>query len=200
MNPRGQVYDRCLWRKGPGKVCDSFVATPKGMWEHLLGDHLRAPKRENSKWDFAGTSSRPYSCRWGECRRFQGKTTTSLYDIGMHVKTHLPDTSARAATRQRYNRTGGEDTAHEGEFESQLFYNTTVDERGDAAGIPLTSALVLRNLARNLPKVETKDAEGVGWTSKLFGPVEPQLWYVMAHNKPLAGYMADLTATISARP
>lgn len=90
-------------------------------------------------------------------------------------------------------------------------HNTLTDERSDAIGMPLTSALVLRNLARVLPKtslaaaneearveaevdgMEVEDdevADNVLWT--YFGGVRDQLYYVMAHNQPLREYLAPL--------
>lgn len=88
------------------------------------------------------------------------------------------------------------------------WFNTVIDERGDAAGLPLTSALVLRNMARNLPKTNPNRNTGVGenevggddrelWIRKLFGPIMAKLWFVMAHNRSLAGYMADLMAVVA---
>ena len=66
---------------------------------------------------------------------------------------------------------------------------TATDEAGQAAGIPLTSVLVLRNLARNLPKTEAEDSAlksgNVSFVERLFKPVEPKLFDIMAHNKPL---------------
>jgi chromatin structure-remodeling complex subunit RSC9 len=115
----------------------------------------------------------------------------------MHVKTHMPETK-KAHIKAKHSLSLSPDGPHEAQFRSQIFYNTAVDENGDAAGLPLTAALVLRNLARNLPKGEMGEREGEGWMRRLFAPVEPQLWFVMAYNKPLAGYMADLTGTIAA--
>ena len=77
-----------------------------------------------------------------------------------------------------------------------------MDDRGDAAGLPLTSVLVLRNLARNLGKVgggvdgKGDTGENEGWMERLFGGVRGSLWFVMAHNRPLAGYVADLMGVV----
>jgi chromatin structure-remodeling complex subunit RSC9 len=68
-----------------------------------------------------------------------------------------------------------------------------VDERGDAAGIPLTAVLVLRNLARNLRRLgreeeereDEREAGGGRKVAKFFGGVEGELWFVFAHNKSL---------------
>jgi chromatin structure-remodeling complex subunit RSC9 len=59
---------------------------------------------------------------------------------------------------------------------------TGTDDRGEAAGIPLTAALVLRNVARR----------GAIGGKELLVAERPLLFEVMAVNKPLAAYVADL--------
>lgn len=64
-----------------------------------------------------------------------------------------------------------------------------MDEHGDAAGISLTAVLVLRNLARNLVKTEaeeiaTKQGE-LSYLTRYFKPIEPRLFYLLAHSKTM---------------
>ena len=79
-----------------------------------------------------------------------------------------------------------------------MYQNTAVDELGNAAGLSLTSVLVLRNLARNIPKATAlldttnRDAFRIECMEKLFGPLMDRFIFVMAHNKPLAGYDSDV--------
>jgi chromatin structure-remodeling complex subunit RSC9 len=96
--------------------------------------------------------------------------------------------------------------------------NTATDERNDAAGLPLASVLVLRNLARQMaklddgpqrdgapsaPKVSREDGdvkmeERDGWVRRVFAPVKDQLYFVMAHNLTLREYMVTLMKAIAA--
>ncbi len=200
MDPKGRLYARCLWKPpGDKDACGEFLLKPKQMWEHLINAHIKIPKHEDGRYDFTPSTTPKHDCHWGECRRFAATGgSTSPYEIGMHIKTHLPDTSKKAPLRAKHNRSVGPDTPQEAVYQTHLWLNTQVDERGDAAGLPLTSALVLRNLARNLPKIVEGETEEGGWMRKLFGPVRERLWFVMAHNRPLAGYMADLMAVITA--
>jgi chromatin structure-remodeling complex subunit RSC9 len=73
---------------------------------------------------------------------------------------------------------------------------TTRDERNpgaapQAGGVPLSAALVLRNMARNAPKTDAEDellktsARGGGWNERLFRLVLPRLHEVHAQNKAL---------------
>jgi len=98
------------------------------------------------------------------------------------------------------------------------FMNTATDERNDAAGLPLASVLVLRNLARQMAKLDDapqrdgapsapKVGRGDGdvemeerdsWVRKVFAPVKDQLYFVMAHNLTLREHMVTLTKAIAA--
>ncbi|KAI9663570.1 MAG: Chromatin structure-remodeling complex protein rsc9 [Trizodia sp. TS-e1964] len=190
---KGLTYSPCLWQGDGSGKCDFLTLEPKEMWYHLIQEHLKIPKLDDGKWNFDNTDNQTYYCQWGDCKKFGTKGTSSVYEVGMHVKTHLPDAPDKAGLKQKHNST------REVEYRSTIYHNTITDERGDASGLPLSSALVLRNLARNLPKPEPGlEVTDGGWMAMLFKPVEPQLWFVMAHNKPLMGYMADLTETISA--
>ncbi|KAI9714161.1 MAG: hypothetical protein M1812_006489 [Candelaria pacifica] len=188
----GRLYLRCHWRITDDKVCGDFLSEAKTLHEHLLLSHLHIPKDENGKWDTSVKEGRTYNCRWTGCTRYPGEH--NAWDVGYHIKQHLPDKNA--LLHQSRNKTPGPGLLQDAELMTHVWYNTAVDERGDAAGLPLTAALVLRNLARNLPR--PANSEEVSWTSQLFAPVMPQLWFVMAHNRPLAVYITDLANAISA--
>ena len=225
MDPKGRVYNRCLWKVPGSKSCGDFFLKPKHMFDHLVYDHLGIDRRVDGTWDLASTtraSQRPYDCYWSSCRHFTNASKVpSPYQLGMHIKTHLPDVSNKAVLRQKNNRTPANQTAlpvkenngytvstgtvnidpaqgREATYFCQMNQNTAVDELGNAAGLPLTSVLVLRNLARNIPKAAAlldtvnRDAFRVDCMEKLFGPLKDRLIFVMAYNRPLAGYVSDV--------
>lgn len=225
MDPKGRVYSRCLWKVPGLKPCGDFFLKPKHMFDHLVYDHLGIDRRADGTWDFESTlraNQRPNDCYWSNCRHFtnDGKVP-SPYQLGMHVKTHLSDVSNKAVLRQKNNRTPANQTAlpaketngkimstgaikidpaqgREATYKYQMYQNTAVDELGNASGIPLTSVLVLRNLARNIPKAAAlldtinRDAFRTDCMEKLFGPLKERFTLVMAHNRPLAGYVSDV--------
>ncbi len=214
MDLKGRLYTRCLWKAPTDpNVCGQFFLKPKQMWEHLVNNHIQIPQHDDGRYDFTPTPTRTYNCHWNGCQHFSTAGTSNPnptpYEVGMHIKTHLPDTSKKAPLRAKNTRLVMPDAPQEAQYMTFLWLNTAVDERGDAAGIPLTAVLVLRNLARNLPKVaDTQGGEdglngdghgqrAEGWLRRLFAPVMGRLWFVMAHNKPLAGYMADLMAVVA---
>lgn len=162
-----------------------------------------------------------YTCRWGPCIRFHpssSRGSPSPVIVGKHIQTHLPDSSDQYSLRMNHNRTP-EDlalTTSQSRPSSALQYpNGTpagtiaakdwktlyvpTDERGQATGLPLMSALCLRNLARQLPKLED-DGEGEEGretrVEKLFVPLREQLFYVMAHTVSLKDYLVDLERAV----
>ena len=229
MDTKNRVYSRCLW-KPPGwpKICGKFFLKPQDMWEHIVYSHIQIPRNADGNFDIRAHNllqSQIYECYWANCYRFASRGgTSSPYELGMHVKTHLPDTSRLASHKAKSNRSVplsnsrdpmNHDNIHanadlkgrEAVREYQTWYNTAIDERGDAAGLPLTSVLVLRNLARNIPKavVGLEDEMGGssppaggkgGWMERLLGPLRGKLWYAMAHNRPLASYVGDLIGIV----
>ncbi|KAF2621615.1 hypothetical protein BU25DRAFT_443700 [Macroventuria anomochaeta] len=127
----------------------------------------------------AASEPQTYNCHWANCTHFS-TDTDSAFLAGQHVKTHLPDTSIKQAIHARHNRaaedsrpsTSSAQPSSAG-YNSTLgsvirhtptttsaslapnfrYFNTATDEANDAAGLPLSSVLVLRNLARQLNKI-----------------------------------------------
>ncbi|KAL3421783.1 Chromatin structure-remodeling complex subunit rsc9 [Phlyctema vagabunda] len=196
---KGDEYSRCQWRSHPTGVtqCGEFFMTAENMYNHILKDHFQAPQLENGMFQ---DHIQDYLCLWGSCQKHPlGAPASRLSQIASHIKVHLPQSSpsdgAPPAKRLKPS------YIIPGVKQLFTFMNTPTDERGDAAGIPLSAVLVLRNLARNLPKTEAeevalKTGEKVSWVDRLFKPVEKQLFEVFAHNKTLSIYMADLIAAI----
>jgi chromatin structure-remodeling complex subunit RSC9 len=203
MHPNGQLYRSCLWSNASHNSrseCGQYLLTAKDIWDHVLRDHLHAPADSEGHLQFRKDVSSPLLCCWAGCGRTFGPSPNALFDIGMHVKTHLSDnTPSSTEVVDSKSSKSARQIVQAAEYSTHSFLNTTVDERGDAAGLPLAAVLVLRNLARNLPRTEPAEVQEESWIAKLFAPVKPQLWFVMAFSKPLAGYIADLTNVIEKR-
>lgn len=250
MDVKDRVYSPCHWTLPGMKPCGQFFLKPKHMFDHIASVHLGIPKTKDGSWNLNPSSlppldQQPVDCFWAGCRHYHRQKPTSRpspFDIGMHVKTHLPDTSAKAALRQKHNRTPATRTVaprdaslkpgatvadpdpdnpdgREAKYGYQIWHNTATDERGEAAGLPLTAVLVLRNLARNIPKAAaylqdaadshgrgrrlfmmsapTDESQGKeGWMEKLFGPLKPRFAFVLAHNRSLGSHVADLMSWV----
>jgi chromatin structure-remodeling complex subunit RSC9 len=227
-------YMRCQWQHSPSLLnghadlkhstarrdCGEFAPGPKAMWEHVVSVHLKVPRDDSGKWVLeqkpdinmsngdavSSTAPKKYFCQWGGCKHFHPSGSESAYEVGQHVKTHLPDTSPLHSLHAKHNRTPsniiytpssaatvrspsnpkpkfngpvGFGALGMGNSHSDLdapngfdagtnpqtpgshpppphlkYHNTAVDERNDAFGLPLGAVLVLRNLARQMPKLD----------------------------------------------
>lgn len=198
---KGQPYAHCLWHVEGGKECGEFAANGKSMWEHVVTAHLGVTKDEAGQYILDVADTTLHNCCWAGCTRFDGVGAASAFIVGMHVKTHLPDTSSASTQRAKYNITPDQASTTDTTHKPWTMQNTMTDERLEAIGLPLTSALVIRNLARMLPRTSAGlDKEGgvnenVLWD--YFGSVRDQLFYVMAHNQPLREWLAPLAQKLT---
>ncbi|XMA17336.1 hypothetical protein WAI453_010127 [Rhynchosporium graminicola] len=204
VDPKGEEASKCLWQGpfGGAEPCGQFFMSPETMFQHILKEHLGARQLEDGK--FENSSTQAYKCLWDQCHRFKSAPAAKLLDIANHIKVHLPP---RHVPRKEPESSGPPPAKKlkpsyiiPAPKRSLVFQVTAQDERQEAAGIPLSAVLVLRNLARNIPKTDAeataKLENGVSWLDRLFKPVEPRLFEVLAHNKSLASYISDLVGAI----
>ena len=227
IDSKGRVYSRCMWKDPDSKPCEEYQLKPRHMLEHVAREHFDLERGEDGLWKPEEGGDNPRrDCYWAGCRHFErrGSVAASAQELGMHVKTHMPDMSTKSAHRQKHNRIPATQTVPirmlEGDvrpditfkidpehgreaMQKQLTYqNTAVDEVGNASGLPLTSALILRNLARNTPKAMALIEEADQNTMRLqameglFGPIRERLMYVVGHNRPLSGYASDVLSWV----
>ncbi|KAI1374507.1 hypothetical protein F4677DRAFT_426398 [Hypoxylon crocopeplum] len=210
INPETkEEYSPCRWMiaKGPYlKKCNQFFLGGEMMWHHVLTDHLGVSVGEKGQIEDKEVNA---SCDWEDCTKYARQTQTRLSPLARHLKTHFPSPQKRvpgeglesAAKRQRKAYVTPAKTM------SLAWEQTivTTDEKDpkveQAAGIPLSAVLVLRNIARNVVKTESEEqllkkhemgGEGGGWNEKLFRPVMARLFEVMTENKVLADYITSL--------
>lgn len=218
---KGRAYMSCLWATGTQAVCGTFFQKAEDLFVHIIKSHIGVTQDPNGKWEFeklrrhAKTHKIKFNCEWAGCKHFAvSKGIDSPYKVGMHVKTHMPDHSEMAEERSQHNTSKRRKVSkdpldnvleyHVGkdlpaEFQTFKWQNTLVNQRGEAAGLPLTAVLVLRNIARTIPKAVSGTEVSKGtkeWLDELFGPLMERLWHVAAYNKALMGNIWDLVETI----
>lgn len=252
INPERQPYFRCLWSRmstGQPFRCSSWHLSADTMWDHILTDHLGETRSaEGNKFP---NKEGMYACYWDNCTKYRTPTKLPLVQFMTHIKTHLKTEEARqrhlAATQQQdappppmgghpqhHNRRHPKSRVIKPAKTITLHYEETAsvrDERNpnampQAAGIPLSAALILRNIARNVVKTESEEAllkkqarikngnkepsstdnlgemimgdrEG-GWNEKLFRPVMARLWEIFIENRLLAPYITSLFQLLEA--
>ena len=187
LSPKGVEYVACKWTMSQVGAaqgaevytrCLAQLPSANDLFTHILDVHLQPSS--------PGTPAQPPICSWAECYRF-APGGSDRQEVIAHVRTHMPDSTRfskhqlpQAATLPRRLLD-----------ESDLPFNkviiraqrTQVDERGDAAGVALTAALVLRNIAR---------ARGSRVGEYFKGGLEQECHQVAALNQPLAQYVYDL--------
>ncbi|KAI4137715.1 MAG: hypothetical protein LQ341_005016 [Variospora aurantia] len=142
--------------------------------------------------------------------------------LGPHG-AHDPRLLVGADGRTPLTRTDVDNLGRDAAYHTIVYRNTPVDEHGDPAGLSLTAVLVLRNLARNIPKaaemVRSGDVEVEGegegeerwvatvglrhtggaeeWLEGCFGgEVGRELMWSLGHNRVLGGYVADVVGLV----
>ena len=208
------------------EACGSFYLKPEQLFEHIVKDHIGLSKNAgNGKWEFeklrrqAKEVKHRFNCHWADCQHFAAtKGIDSPYKVGMHVKIHLPDGSDLATDHSKHNsakrrRISDSERSIKADKRFEKFIgkdlpaiyqefgwrNTAVDERGNATGLPLTAVLVLRNLARTVPRAVTgveSNKSTKEWMEYLFTPMMDRFAYVMAVNRVLAPNLYDLLEAI----
>jgi chromatin structure-remodeling complex subunit RSC9 len=172
------------------------------MWEHIIADHLGEKRNEEGQFD---NVEKEFTCTWDQCSRLHTPTKMHLQNFARHINTHISLALPNEAHSQRPERSWVvpaktmtvtyEETA------------TVRDERNpnlppQAAGIPLSAALVLRNIARNVVKTEAEEemlkkqkklGETGGWNETLFRPLLPRFFEILAQNRALVCFPLSLT-------
>lgn len=119
-------------------------------------------------FDFATAASvatRPHRCEWASCKHGDSSSAAaapgsaaSLALLARHIETHLPDTTDAAAWKKKHQPAGPLTGAPRDAVANHIWQRTLTDEMRDAAGVPLGCALVLRNIARAIPKLRIQSS------------------------------------------
>ena len=164
-------------------------------------------------YDFQAADKTTYRCKWSDCHRTSQDFDTSKAPrtvlLTRHIQTHLPSSEL---SRSKHNlKPDAKPTTTNGEH---LYFTTLQDEKGDAAGVPLGAALVLRNIAKFMPQSASsangingimgaenpsekpKEDEG-GLMNKVFDEeVRERLFFAMAQNRTIKDYVGSVLRAI----
>ncbi|KAI1342998.1 hypothetical protein F5Y15DRAFT_273741 [Xylariaceae sp. FL0016] len=209
-------YTRCQWQTVKGafsRRCNQFYLGGEKMWQHVLSAHLGVTIGEDGKIEDKEITT---TCDWWSCVKYSTPTKMKLSELTRHVKTHVQ-------SRQKRPLTDGTESSAKRFKKSYITPAKTMtlaweqtlvtrDERNpkseQAAGIPLSAVLVLRNIARNVVKTESEEqllkkhemgGEGGGWNEKMFRPVTARLFEVMTENKALVSLSRRLLGLVVPR-
>jgi chromatin structure-remodeling complex subunit RSC9 len=206
-----------IFANDDGNECGEFFLNPEKLWEHMIASHLKVPKKPSTvdligdnphpvqntatsskvAFDFASADpSITYRCQWGTCSRqlsTEHSLTVGLALLARHVNTHLPDKADLELRRQHQL---DAKTAEDPNAATRVWYRTMADEHNDAAGLPLGSALVLRNIARGVRKMAPTGTVAAP-SSETTAVVEDKALNSTASAAPADGDGDDDTAAVS---
>jgi chromatin structure-remodeling complex subunit RSC9 len=214
----------------PHKDCDVWFSPSnvEEMWSHIVEQHMEMPRDPDfpqSKFRdglVRGTGKR-FSCLWAGCNRYPEPGIEDGFRVAMHLKVHLPDFGPGAATRSKYTGTAGMDgsnndkrprTAENAKLE-KFYLNTALDEKGQATGLPLAGMLVLRNIARQMLKIDEgilgaryeeretpkkgskEPRRSMSLVERHFGKHAEKLFHVMTYNYSLRTFAPEFLWYVS---
>ena len=206
---RGRPYVRCLWRTPLSTIggaqfsdCDLWFASSNAeeLWTHIIDAHLEIPRDLDNPKKFRDGllrgSGRKFACMWAGCNRFPLPGTEDCYKVCMHVKIHLPDHGPGAAHRAKYTR-DPKIPISPPKLDS-YHLNTPTDEQGHPVGLPLAGILVLRNLARQMLKIDYSDPRHkTSLIEKHFSLHQERIFHVMTYNYSLRQYTPEFIHYVS---
>ena len=208
VDPRGKEYLKCLWRVPKAHEhdsCKEFFSSAELLWRHMVGDHLKVPKDSEGRFVNDNTGDKTYNCQWDQCRRFAPDGHSVLLDVVRHLRLHLPDEkSANASLQKVYSKGPPESGDIEATYATQVFYDTPCEPRHEnhpknyepqPKGLACGAALVLRNLAQMIRRVDTPH-KGQDMMDEAFGGHKHKLFEILAYNRSLKRQISDLVFAI----
>ncbi|CAI4219940.1 unnamed protein product [Parascedosporium putredinis] len=154
------------------------------MFAHVADKHLGCKPDEQGRY---ANQEREFRCLWPTCSHHAKPITVRFLDFARHLSVHIA--LAFPASLSGENRAAKK-------ARKDWIVPAKIMTRD-----PLSAVLVLRNIARNIGKTEAEEellkeneatGEPGGWKERLFRPLMPRLFEVMAENRALAPYMASL--------
>ncbi|PKS11508.1 hypothetical protein jhhlp_003273 [Lomentospora prolificans] len=209
----GREYVRCAWgpKDQPKQRCGAYFLDRKEMFKHIADKHLGLRPDEQGRYP---NVEKEFRCVWPTCPHYGRPITVRFLDFARHLGVHIAlafpvsSSSSSSSSGDRAAKKPRKDWIVPAKVMTVTYEETQTmrDEKNpngppQASGIPLSAVLVLRNIARNIGKTEAEEellkenestGEPGGWKERLFRPLMPRLFEVMAENKALAPYMASL--------
>ncbi|KAL2870511.1 putative chromatin remodeling complex subunit (Rsc9) [Aspergillus lucknowensis] len=189
---QGFPYLYCKWQDNakPTKTCQLAFATPTDLRNHVYSDHMNLTATETAgKYNLEDAESAVHTCLWDNCTKFRSSgPSANTAMVAGHVSSHLPEdrpTDAQAPASKRA-------VLQERIVRKWFYMDTPVTERGEPVGVAYKAALVLRNLARNLPNGIAPDFHGLSWKKASFLSHRPKIIEVWDRNRSLRKELTEL--------
>ncbi|KAH8427737.1 putative chromatin remodeling complex subunit (Rsc9) [Aspergillus melleus] len=193
---QGFPYIYCKWADASKqmKPCQRAFATPTDLRNHIFGDHMNLKPTETSgHYNLDKADSPIHTCLWDNCTKFRSSgPSDNTAMVAGHVSSHLPEerlTDAEAPISKRA-------VLQERIVRKWFYVDTPINERGEPIGVAYKAALVLRNLARNLPSGIAPGFNGLPWKKAVFLSNRPKIVEIWDRNRSLRKELTELIMII----
>ena len=166
LSTKGIEYVACKWviqENGMTRPCPHMLPNRGDLFAHILDAHLCPPP--------VGITPQPQVCRWAGCQRFPPQGDKDRRKVISHVLTHMHGVKRKVPSISSFRRCIIREE------------RTAVDERGEAVGVAVSAALVLKNIARS------------GHAREELSTLEADIHKVATLNGALTSYMYDILLT-----
>lgn len=192
----GFPYLYCRWEdhSKPSKMCQRAFTSPNDLRVHVFADHMNLEAGETpGSFKTESTEGAVPSCQWDHCTRFKtpGPGVSTGRVVG-HVSSHLPEdrpADARPPSTKRK-------VLQERIVRKWYYMDTPINEKGEPIGVAYKAALVLRNIARGLPRRTATKLGDLPWKKACFLSQRAKIVEVWDRNRALRKELTELLMVI----
>lgn len=193
---QGFPYIYCKWADNskPSKTCSRAFGTPSDLRSHVFSEHMNlAPTDTPGHYNLENAETPVHTCLWDNCTKFRSSgPSANTAMVAGHVSSHLPEERAADAEPPSSKRA----VLQERIVRKWFYMDTPVNDRGEPVGVAYKAALVLRNLARNLPNRIAPKYDGLPWKTAVFLSHRPKIIESWDRNRSLRKELTELIMTI----
>ncbi|KAL3479915.1 hypothetical protein BJX99DRAFT_54312 [Aspergillus californicus] len=188
----GFPYTYCKWQDNtkPTKTCQRAFNTPTDLRNHVYSDHMNLASTDTpGQYNLDSAETPDHTCLWDNCTKFRSSgPSENTAMVAGHVSSHLPEdrpadaeppSSKRAVLQERIVR-------------KWYYMDTPVSGGGEPVGVAYKAALVLRNIARNLPNGIAPGFDGLSWKKVAFLSHRSKIIEVWDRNRSLRKELTEL--------
>lgn len=192
----GFPYLYCKWEDNskPTMMCHRAFKSPQDLRAHVFADHMNLEAAETpGSFKMEPAETPIHTCQWDNCMRFKvsGASANTAMVAG-HVSSHLPEDRPADAVPASTKRV----VLQERIVRKWYYLDTPINDKGEPIGVAYKAALVLRNIARNLPRRVATKHGGLPWKKACFLSQRPRIVEVWDRNRALRKELTELIMVI----
>ncbi|GAD97526.1 chromatin remodeling complex subunit, partial [Paecilomyces variotii No. 5] len=148
---QGFPYLYCKWANNieTSTVCGRAFPTPTDLRSHVFTEHMHLqPTGEAGHYNLSKAEKPIHTCAWNNCTKFSATgPSDDTAMVAEHVASHLPEERDPDAEPPKPERKVLQPRV----VHSWYYMDTPSSETGEPYGVAYKAALIMRNIAWNLP-------------------------------------------------